>query len=191
MKRSVINSTIFVREFIKNAKQIGSVAPSGKSLASKLLRDIDFESARLIVEFGPGTGAITRAIVERLHPECRLISIEANAQFMSKLNELYPAENVDFIEGYAQDIVKILKNQNIDTPVDAFISSLPLTLISAEHITEIMKGMLELLKPNGSYVQYQYSTQGMKAIKNHWHISSTSIALMNIPPSIVYRCERK
>lgn len=50
---------MFLLEYIKNPRYIGAVAPSGKQLASKMISEIDFEKAKCIIEYGPGTGAFT------------------------------------------------------------------------------------------------------------------------------------
>ena len=40
----------FIKEFIKNPRIVGAVAPSGKRLAEKMIEDVDFRNCRWIVE---------------------------------------------------------------------------------------------------------------------------------------------
>ncbi|WCC42260.1 hypothetical protein PJJ26_12605 [Tenacibaculum finnmarkense] len=45
----------FFKEAVKNYKTSGTVAPSSKYLANKMLREIDFSKANVIIELGPET----------------------------------------------------------------------------------------------------------------------------------------
>ena len=55
-------AALFLRQFVRSPRTVGAVLPSSAALARAMLAPIDFASARTIVEFGPGTGAFTRAI---------------------------------------------------------------------------------------------------------------------------------
>ncbi len=56
---------IFFMKFIKNPKSIGSIYPSSLQLAQKINQIIDKLEKVNILEIGPGTGAITRQILEK------------------------------------------------------------------------------------------------------------------------------
>ena len=70
----------FFKEAVKNYKTSGTVVPSSKYLANKMLKDIDFSSAKLIVELGPGNGVITHDILKKLSPDATLICFELLAR---------------------------------------------------------------------------------------------------------------
>lgn len=55
----------FIKQYIKNPKFVGAIAPSSKKLAAAMMQPIDFEKAKCIVEFGPGTGVFTEEIMRR------------------------------------------------------------------------------------------------------------------------------
>ena len=85
----------FLIEYIKHPRKIGAVAPSGKSLSLKMMQPIDFSAARVIVEYGPGTGSFTKELITRMKPETELIMIEQNAHFFEQLkNEFGDIKNV-------------------------------------------------------------------------------------------------
>lgn len=46
MRRIKIN---FLTEYIKHPRKIGAVAPSGNNLARKMIKPINFKSAKIIV----------------------------------------------------------------------------------------------------------------------------------------------
>ena len=63
-----MTATVFFRQFLRSPRSIGAVLPSSPALARVMLAPIDFSTAQAIVEFGPGTGALTREIAARLAP---------------------------------------------------------------------------------------------------------------------------
>ena len=58
---------LFAQNFLKHPKMIGSLIPSSRRLIDRLLGKVDWNRARVIVEYGPGVGTITR---ERFLGEC-------------------------------------------------------------------------------------------------------------------------
>ena len=59
----------FIRNFWKERKMVRAMAPSSKYLAKKMLEKIDFSTAKVIVELGPGTGVFTRRMLQKLSPD--------------------------------------------------------------------------------------------------------------------------
>jgi len=185
--RGTQGRALFLKEFFKNRKMVGSVAPSSRQLAKRMLRRVDIANAKIIVELGPGTGAITKEIISQMGENAKLISIEANGGFSERLAMQFPDGNVEFVHGKAEDIRSILAKRGI-RQVDAFVSSLPLSLMSRELKESLMVEMAALSAPSGSYVQYLYSMHGYGLLKRYWKIVNRSIVWMNIPPSVVYTC---
>jgi phospholipid N-methyltransferase len=56
---------LFAKNFFKHPKMLGSIIPSSRFLIERLLRQMDWDQARVIVEYGPGVGTITREILQR------------------------------------------------------------------------------------------------------------------------------
>ena len=52
----------FLREFFKHPKEVGTFTQSSKTLAQRIAQEID--GSTKIVEFGPGTGAVTTEILK-------------------------------------------------------------------------------------------------------------------------------
>lgn len=63
----------FLIEYFKSPRTIGAVAPSSERLAEKMVKDIDFENAKSIVEYGPGIGVFTEKLMERKRQDTILI----------------------------------------------------------------------------------------------------------------------
>ena len=80
----------FLRQFARSPRSIGAVLPSSAALAEAMLAPVDFSAARTVVEFGPGTGAFTRAIAQRLPSHTRYLGIELNPTFCRSLALSFP-----------------------------------------------------------------------------------------------------
>src|SRR5262245_19364823 len=115
-------AALFLRQFVQSPRTVGAVLPSSQALAQAMLAPIDFATARTIVEFGPGTGAFTRAIAPRLAPGCRYLGIELNQAFVQSLSAEFP--HLTFVHGSVADLKQILGAQDLDR-VDAIVCGLP------------------------------------------------------------------
>ena len=112
----------FLREYISNPGSIGAVAPSGRMLASRMLDGISLERATTVVALGPGTGAFTAEILQRISSEAQFLVIEKNPVFLVGLRHQF--ENLEIIEGDAENLVHLLHHRGIDD-VDVVVSGLP------------------------------------------------------------------
>ncbi len=65
----------FLAEYLKHPFTIGAVAPSSKYLAKKMLRNVTFNQARVIIEYGLGTGVFTEEIIKRKKPETVFLTL--------------------------------------------------------------------------------------------------------------------
>ena len=71
----------FIYQFFINPRSVGAIWPSSKFLANKMVQGINFQDAKNIVEFGPGTGAFTEKILERTSSNKTIVLIESNRGF--------------------------------------------------------------------------------------------------------------
>jgi len=53
----------FLRSWIEKPLHVGAVMPSGRVLARTMAQYVDRDSSEPVVELGPGTGAITSALI--------------------------------------------------------------------------------------------------------------------------------
>ena len=113
----------FINEFIKSRNQVGAIAPSSKYLAKKMLANIDFSTDLYIVELGPGTGVFTSRLLRRMSPNSKLLSLELNPYFASKIRKSVKDSRFQLRCDSAENINIVLKQ--IQFPkVDYIISSL-------------------------------------------------------------------
>ena len=114
---------------------------------------VDFVLPGRVLELGPGTGAITQALVRRgLGPE-RLVAIEADKTFASMLRARFPGLQV--VEGDATDPASI----EALGPFNSIISSLPLLNFPPRERVEVVLALLRLLPEGAAFVQYSYGVR--------------------------------
>src|SRR6201981_148948 len=80
----------FLRSWIEKPLHVGAVMPSGRFLARTMAQYVDPYASGPVVELGPGTGAITSALIEHGVDQKRLVLVEYNPGFCALLRDRYP-----------------------------------------------------------------------------------------------------
>lgn len=181
------NKRTFIKQFWKEKKMIGSMVPSSRFLAQKMLENVDFENARIIVELGPGTGVFTDLIIEKMHPDAQLLVFELNENFHHRLAHRITDKRVHCIHDTAEKVQDYLKKIGHEK-ADVVISSLPLSNFSKELRHSILSAMEQALQDTGQYIQFQYSLQSKKQIKQFFETVNIDFTALNFPPAFVYSC---
>ena len=100
--------TMFAQEFLKHRKKVASPTPTSDSSAIKICSFVPYSPDNKIVEYGPGTGAITKYLINKLGNESQLVLIEEKAN--EKINQ---KKKLETIRKIAPKIIKILKKNNV------------------------------------------------------------------------------
>lgn len=156
-----------------------------------MLTNVDFENIDLIVELGPGTGVITREIISKMHPSCKLIVFELHLPFYKELKkELLLNEQVILVNETAESLEKYLQELQLGK-ADVIISSLPLANFDNKLLNILLKMIQNNLKTNGKFIQFQYSLKTKKMFRSYFPIVDTKFTSMNIPPAFIFTCTKK
>ncbi|NDE11756.1 MAG: phospholipid methyltransferase [Chitinophagia bacterium] len=183
-------SKAFIKEFWKDKKMIGSMVPSSKYLAAKMLDHIPFKNTKLIIELGPGTGIFTEKIIQKLDVTTQLIVLELNSEFYQELKAKICHTNVHIKEASADKIGEIMLELGFEK-ADVIISSLPLANFSAKLRNSILEVVKESLNENGSFIQFQYSLNAYKNLKQLFPVVKLNFTALNFPPAFVYTCSKR
>ena len=160
MARPLSDHWEFFRQFRERFETTGAIVPSSRFLANAMtgpLRRRD-KPAR-ILEIGPGTGAVTRRIVQLMQPEDRFDLVEVNDRFAEILDRRFETEAVfQKVADRSAVHVCFLQDFKADAPYDFIISGLPLNNFSSELVGAIFDCYFQLLAPDGvlSYFEYMY-----------------------------------
>ena len=170
----------FFQEFLKHPLQIGSVIPSSQALIRRVIETAQVKNARTIVELGPGTGCTTKAILENMREDARLLSIEINPNFFSIINQIQDSRLIAHL-GDARKLKQILSDHHLQAP-EAVISGIPFSTMSDECGSQIIKAIHEVLAPGGRFVAYQLSKKVISLCSPVMGQEQVQLEFMNIPP---------
>jgi phospholipid N-methyltransferase len=176
----------FFSEFLKQGKNVGAVAPSSKFLVKKMIDPIDFTTVKCIVEFGPGTGIITHALLKKMPKNSILLAFEINKEFCDTLNQINDPR-LKIISDSAEKLEEYLLQYNIEK-VDYIVSSLPFAMIPNKIVNAILEVATKLVTDKGAFIQYQYSLNAYKRLKKIFKNVDLKFTAINIPPAFVFTC---
>jgi phospholipid N-methyltransferase len=177
----------FLKQWVKNPRELGSITPSSRFLTREVIDRIDFERARYIVELGPGTGVFTHAILERLAPDGRLLAVDTNAAFVEHLRREIRDPRFQAVEASAERIDELAREAGLPG-VDTAVSGIPYSLLPRPVMRGILQATRRALGDDGLFIGYQYS----KMLRPHLLEAFGNVhyrpVVLNIPPAFVYTC---
>lgn len=175
----------FVKEFFRNPSEVGSLVPSSQELTDKVMAPIDFSRAKCIVEYGPGTGVFTDAIMQRRRAETVVLLVEVNEQFCKLLKERYAGQpNVHVVLGSADETGDYLKALDAP-PAEYVVCGLPFTSMPIRLDWRILEHTRQVLLPTGKLILFQYSLQSTKLFERFFRLVNQTHVLLNLPPAYV------
>jgi phosphatidylethanolamine/phosphatidyl-N-methylethanolamine N-methyltransferase len=174
----------FLRSWIEKPLHMGAVMPSGRLLARTMAQYVDVESSGPVVELGPGTGAITNALIEHGVDQKRLVLVEYNPGFCALLRDRYPQAKV--VQGDAYTLRDSLWNV-LGAPAAAMVSGLPLVTKPMLTRLKLIREAFLTLAPGAPFVQFTYSVVPPipKSLPGVATEASERI-WMNLPPARVW-----
>ncbi|MBJ9990084.1 class I SAM-dependent methyltransferase [Paenibacillus sp. S28] len=178
---------LFLQGFFKEPKRVGSVIPSSRFLAAKMVQSVPWNEVKSVAELGSGTGAITRFIKPQLHESAKVLLFERDKKMRNNLRIEYP----DFpCYSNACQLVKTIHQEGIGQ-LDCIISGLPFFNFTSEMRETLLHQMVEALKPGGVFIAFQYSLQMKKQFAKAFTIENIEFVPLNFPPAFVYTCRKK
>jgi phosphatidylethanolamine/phosphatidyl-N-methylethanolamine N-methyltransferase len=182
----------FFRSWLDNPAIAGAVSPSGRFLARMMARYVDPHKAGPVVELGPGTGAITEALLERGVEPRRLFLVEFDCGFCKLLRRRF--RGVHVIQGDAYQLSETLRDRLRRRP-SAVVSSLPLLLKPEAQRLALLVDAFDCMALDGCFVQFTYSPlppmpRG-KVSALAFHAEASPPVWLNLPPARVWVYRRQ
>ncbi len=187
---------MFFHEFLRTPKITGAVTPSSTALARRMVERIDFQAAKVVVEYGPGTGVFTREVVSRLRPDATFLAFELNRELVGVVQRKFPEARV--YEDSAARVEHYLELNGRDH-IDAVISGLPWASFPAHLQDQILEPTIRLLHAGGGFFTFAY-LQGLalpagvrlrRMLKRRFsRVEISPVIWRNLPPAIVYWCTK-
>lgn len=184
---TALQKMLFFYKFIRTPKAIGSVTPSSRHLANKMVSAVQWNEITSVAELGAGTGVITQAIHRSLKQETKVMLFERDSHLRKQLEQQHPGFTT---HSDAKSIHSVVRQQGLDH-VDCIISGLPFANFPQQVRNDLMEQIVNSLKPDGLFIAFQYTLQMKKQLSKHFEIEAIQFVMLNVPPAFVYVCRKK
>ncbi|WP_405152581.1 class I SAM-dependent methyltransferase [Paenibacillus sp. FSL K6-0108] len=178
---------LFLKSFLQSPKHVGSIIPSSRFLANKMVNQAPWLDVKAVAELGSGTGAITRYIHQQVQDSTQVLLFEMNERMRNNLKTEYPT-----FPCYpdASRLVESMKKEGVQQ-LDYIFSGLPFFNFESDLRHTLVDQIHKALKPGGLFIAFQYSLQMKKTLSEHFIIEKVDFVPLNIPPAFVYVCRKK
>ncbi|UVC08946.1 methyltransferase domain-containing protein [Rhizobium sp. TH2] len=178
----------FIKGVISTPKTVGAIMPTSARMANRMASIIDTGSGLPVLELGPGTGVITRAILDKgVKPE-NVVSVEYSSDFVRHLRGKYPG--VNFINGDAFSLAETLENYR-GQKFDCVISGIPLLNFPMHQRVKLIEDLLKLVPVGRPVVQFSYGpVSPVVARPDSYTIKHFDFIMRNIPPAQIWHYKK-
>jgi phosphatidylethanolamine/phosphatidyl-N-methylethanolamine N-methyltransferase len=179
----IVDEFRFLRRLIARPRSVGAIAPSSPYLARAMAAQIDPAAPGLILELGPGTGAITEGLIARGFSPSRIVAVEYDPDFAALVATRFAGVRV--IRGDAFNLAATLGN-DYPEPFAAAISGLPLVNFPKALRRSFLEGVFARLRPGAPFVQFSYSLWPPIPPSEKFTAKRVALVLRNLPPARVW-----
>lgn len=189
MTMSTVN---YVKCFLRD-KNVASITPTSPFGVKRVCRRIDFSKAKLIVEYGPGTGVFSEYLLKRLNQSAHLVLIERNPDMFKCLKKKFTDKRVHLYNDSAENVGSLVNGQ-LNRKPDYVISGIPFSYLPDTIRQDIVRQTHQVLGENGTFLAYQTFYQKddhlYVHLENFFRQVRSGFELLNIPPMRIYEATK-
>lgn len=176
---------------VRRPFRVATIFPTSRPLAERLVDAVDFGARPRIVELGPGSGAITRVLLEHLADPATYLGVEIDPTLVDHLRTRFPVAR--FVEGSALALDAVLPPGS----ADHVVSSLPWSVFGRGDQERGVEGVYAALRPGGTFLTYVClnalgypSTHTFLSLlrARFARVERRALEWRNLPPAYVFRC---
>jgi len=182
-----LDEIAFIKTWVDNPLKTGAIAPSGSDLAAAMAAAIGHMPHESVLELGPGTGSVTRAILESGVAPADLTVLEYSGEFCRLLALRHPA--VQVVKGDAYSLVGTLTAAKAlpEQGFGAIVSSLPLLNRSPAVREALIREALSLMAPGAPFIQFSYGLRPpVRPVRGEFTATPSPWIWKNLPPARVW-----
>ncbi len=178
---------LFSANFFRHPHMLGSIVPSSRYLVDKVLASIDWELARVLVEYGPGVGTLTAEILRRMRDDAQLLALETNHDFVGFLRDEIPDPRLRVVQESAAQVHQVLQRLGLPS-ANYIVSGIPLGSMPEPVRADISEKSRDALAPGGKFLVYQFTSRTLPALRRTFDDVKRGFELRNFPPAQVFVC---
>jgi phospholipid N-methyltransferase len=178
---------LFALNFLKHPKMLGSIIPSSRFLIERVLSEVDWDRARVMVEYGPGVGTFTADILKRMRSDGVLIVFETNPDFVQFLRASFPDPRLQVVHGSAAEVSTVLAGRGLQG-ADYVISGIPFSTLPEGVRADILEATRGALNPEGAFLVYQFSPKVLHYLEPFFPRVTRGFEPWNILPAQIFFC---
>ncbi len=178
----------FLKKALGSGTEVGAVTMSSKHVVEDVLRIMP-KSFSTVVEYGSGDGVMTRALLEKLPHDGKMLAIESNEGFVVELQKMGDVR-LKVMHNLVQDIGA--EDMGSYSPADVVVSSIPFSFLSLDERLRVVSEAHSLLAPGGLFIVFhQYSWLMQKPIQSIFGSVSTQFEARNMPPCFILWAQKQ
>ena len=171
----------FFKGWMDGPKSVGAIMPTSSVTARSMASVVNPASGLPVLELGPGTGVITRAILARGIAPSDLLSIEYSADFHARLQLDFP--DVRFIRGDAFNLDETLGHSKTCL-FDSVVSVIPLLNFPMASRVALIEDLLDRVPPGRPVVQFSSGPSSPVVSQGaSFQVVHHDFVLRNVPPA--------
>ncbi len=191
----------FVTQVLADFQSTAAVVPSSRMLAQAMVEPLPLSDAKFVVELGPGTGVMTRELLDLLSPDARVLAFEVSPRFVEYLRRSLADPRLEIVHAGAEAAARALRDRGWEH-IDAVVSSLGLGLMPDSQQHAILSGLMPLLGERSVFTQFQYVHRMHlherrlryydvgDLLRQYFQTVQSRTIWRNLPPAYVFNCRK-
>ncbi len=182
MKRKLTDSVRHLFTAVRDFRHVASLFPSSRYAIRSVLKQISVDS-EIAIEYGPGTGVFTHALLKHLAPSSHLYCIEINPGFIAQLRKTKDPR-LTLVEG---SVLAVLPSVRARCPqgADVVLSGIPFTVIPSDERERIVEETRKALRSGGKFIIYQNSRLMVSLFRKYFASVTVKFEPRNVFPYFI------
>ncbi len=182
--RDKVGTRLFLRRWLANPLQMGSVVPSSPALCRRVVAQVRRDSDEIVLELGAGTGVISRALLAGGIPAPKLAVVEIVPDMTEHLRSMLPGAQV--IQGDARRLPELLPPE-WHGRIGTVVCGIPLVLLPLAEQRRFIDA-IERVAPGRGFLHYSYCATSPLPWRKHGLVARREAwTPRNFPPASVWR----
>ena len=193
--------TTFATQVFADFQSTAAVVPSSRMLAQAMVQPLPLSDAKFVIELGPGTGVMTREVLDLVPRNAEVLAFEVSPRFVEYLNESLQDPRLEIVHAGAEAAAKVLRARGWGH-VDAVVSSLGLGLMPDSQQHAILSGLMPFLGERSVFTQFQYVHRMHlherrlryydvgDLLRQYFQTVRSRTIWRNFPPAHVFNCRK-